>query len=102
MPSRRPAVTAAPALTSARLSAASISSQAGEAFMHRLSGQGNYKPDKFKPNSAFAIMSFSGRKMSNTYSAIKDECEKIGLKVTRVDENVGAGFILGEIVALIE
>jgi hypothetical protein len=105
MPSRRLFVTAPPlALSSTRLPpvAASASMQAGDGFMHRLSGQRNYEPDNFKPDLAFVIMSFSGRKMLNVYSAIKDECKKIELNVTRVDENVGAGFILGEIITLIE
>jgi hypothetical protein len=50
-------------------------------------------------------MSFSrrsGRKMLDIYSAIKEECAKLRLKATRVDENVGAGFILGETITLIQ
>src|SRR4051812_3826118 len=61
--------------------------------------------DSFERDLVFVIMSFSrrsGRKMLDIYSAIKDECAKLKLKATRVDENAGAGFILGETITLIQ
>jgi hypothetical protein len=63
-----------------------------------------YRPDrpvKFEPNTVFVIMSFSrrnGSRMLDIYSAIKDGCAELKLKATRVDENVGSGFIHGEII----
>lgn len=64
-----------------------------------------HKKGKFEQDLVFVIMSFSRRsasKMLDIYSAIKDECAKLSLRATRVDENVGGGFILGETIRLIE
>jgi hypothetical protein len=47
-------------------------------------------------------MSFKGEGMPDTYSAIKDECAKLKLNAIRVDENTGSGFIIKEIIDLIE
>ena len=61
--------------------------------------------DSFERDLVLVIMSFSptsGGEMLDTYSAIKDECTKLKLKATRVDENVGGGFILGETITLIQ
>ncbi len=71
-------------------------------FMDHVFGRRNDNSENFEPDLVFVIMSFSGRTMLDIYSAIKDECAKIELKATRVDENVGAGLILGEIITLIE
>jgi hypothetical protein len=61
--------------------------------------------DNFERDLVLVIMSFnpaSGGEMLDVYSAIKDECTKLELKATRVDENVGGGFILGETITLIQ
>lgn len=55
----------------------------------------------FEMGLVFVIMSF-GEKNKDVYSAIKDECRKIGLKAVRVDEVVGSGLVLKNIMDLIE
>jgi len=59
-------------------------------------------PGDFEKNLVFVAMSFAGQEMDDAYSAIKDECIKLNLRPVRVDENVGAGFIIKEIKDLIE
>ena len=56
----------------------------------------------FERDLVFVAMSFVGQEMDDVYSAIKDECIKLGLRPKRVDENVGSGFIIQEIKDLIE
>ena len=65
----------------------------------------NFDPDDdgdFEPNLVFLIMPFKGAGMDDIYSAIKDECQKLGLHTRRADEFSGAGMIIDEITALIE
>ena len=74
-------------------------------FMDRTFGRPGYDPvdqGEFEPNLVFVMMSFVGDDMRETYSAIKDECSKLGLTARRVDENVGSGLIISEITDLIE
>jgi len=59
-------------------------------------------PDEFEPNLVFVIMSFKGDEAQEVYAAIKDECLKLGLNPNRVDEGVGSGFIIREIISFIE
>jgi len=59
-------------------------------------------PGDFEPNLVFVCMSFSGQETDDVYSAIRDECNKLKLRPRRVDENVGAGFVVREITDLIE
>jgi hypothetical protein len=61
-----------------------------------------YDEGSFEPNLVFLIMPFKGEGMNNVYSAIKDECQKLGLNACRTDEFVGAGMIINEITDLIE
>lgn len=56
----------------------------------------------FEHNLVFVIMPFTGQEMIDVYAAIKDECEKMRLVATRVDEKVGSGFVVREIAELIE
>jgi hypothetical protein len=84
---------------------AAAKSGKGSSLLGSLMGDSKDRPDNFEPDLVFVIMAFgrrSGRKTLDIYSAIKDECAKLELKATRVDENVGAGFIFGEIITLIE
>jgi hypothetical protein len=77
----------------------------GGSFMNREFGLRKHdpdNPDEFEPNLVFVIMSFKGDEMQEAYTAIKDECLKLNLKATRVDENIGSGFIIKEIITLIE
>jgi hypothetical protein len=60
-----------------------------------------YDQGTFERNLVFVAMSFN-QDMQEVYSAIKDECTKLGLRATRVDENIGSGFIIREITDLIE
>jgi hypothetical protein len=74
-------------------------------FMDREFGKrkgGSNDPDNFEPDLVFVIMSFMGEEMMEIYTAIKDECTKLRLNAIRVDENVGSGFIIKEIIDLIE
>lgn len=54
---------------------------------------------KCEPGLVFVIMAFSGT--DKVYAAIKDECAKLGLNATRVDEHIGSGFIIRETYQLI-
>jgi hypothetical protein len=65
----------------------------------------SYRPGKRAPyvkDLVFVVMPFQGRDMEDVFTAIKDECVKLGLNATRVDENVGSGFIIKDIVDLIQ
>lgn len=65
-------------------------------------GGGKDRGDKFEPSLVFVIMSFMGQGMDESFSAIRDECAKLGLKALRADDNAGSGFIIKEIVEAIE
>ena len=74
-------------------------------FMDHEFSRDDYDPDdqgEFENNLVFIIMQFQGQEMDDVLSAIKDECLKLDLKAVRVDENIGAGFIIKEITDLIE
>lgn len=58
--------------------------------------------DTFVKDLVFVGMSFQGLGMDKVFQGIKDVCAKLKLKAKRVDENVGSGFIILEIVDLIE
>ena len=53
-------------------------------------------PD-YNRNEVFVIMPFTGNECAETYECIKDECARLGLFATRVDENVGSASILEDI-----
>ena len=55
-----------------------------------------------RKNLVFVIMSFGADSSHEIYWAIKEECSGQGLEAFRVDENVSSGFILKEILELIE
>jgi hypothetical protein len=74
-------------------------------FMDRELGRPDYDPDdqgEFTPNLVFVIMPFFGAYSADVYTAIKDECAKLGLNALRVDENVGSGLVISEITKHIE
>lgn len=74
-------------------------------YMDEVFERPDYDPDdqgSFEQGLVFVAMPFQGDEMEEVYSAIKDECSKLGLSTKRVDENVGAGFIVREITDLIE
>lgn len=52
----------------------------------------SYDQGTFERGLVFVAMPFH-EDMQEVYSAIKDECSKLGLRAKRVDENVGSGFI---------
>ena len=60
------------------------------------------KAARFEPNSVFVVMPFVGEDINEVYRAIKEECIGIGLEATRVDEVVGSGFVIRDILTLIE
>lgn len=61
-----------------------------------------YDNGDFEQDLVFVAMPFHTDEMRKIYSAIKSECQKLGLRTKRVDENVGSGFIIREITELIE
>ena len=59
-------------------------------------------PLKFEKNLVFVGMSFKGEGMEDAFLAIKDICKGMKLNARRVDDNKSSGFIILEIVDLIE
>jgi hypothetical protein len=57
---------------------------------------------EFIPNLVFIGMAFDRPGMDEVHRTIKDECKKLHLKTIRVDENVGSGLVIRDIVKLIE
>lgn len=55
----------------------------------------------FEKGLVFAAMPFDGA-MDEAWGVIQGACHALGLRPTRVDEGVGAGFIVKEIASLIE
>src|SRR5437588_13112906 len=77
----------------------------GHTFWDRVFNRDNYDPHdrgEFELNSVFLIMPFEGKGMDDIYSAIKDECRKLGLNTRRADEFAGGGMIINEITEMIE
>ncbi len=56
---------------------------------------------EFELGLVFIIMPFQ-EEVRDVYSAIKDECNKLHLNAIRVDENIGSGLIIKDIIKLIE
>jgi hypothetical protein len=74
-------------------------------FMDREFGRPDYDPSDagdFEKGLVFVIMPFSGVDMDEVYNAIKDECHKLRLRTSRVDESAGSGLVIREITDLIE
>ena len=74
-------------------------------FMDRAFGRSDYDPDDqgdFIQGLVFVIMSFTGSSSNETYTVIKNECAKLGLRARRVDEKGGSTFVIGDITRLIE
>lgn len=69
-----------------------------ETFWQRSFRGGLTPARQFQLGSVFVIMSFKGKGSPKVYAAIKEECEALQLAVSRVDENVGSGLIVQEIV----
>ena len=73
--------------------------------MDREFGRPDYDPDdqgEFERGLVFVVMPFRGQDMTETYTAIKDECKKLKLRAKRVDENPGSGLVIRQITDLIE
>ena len=62
---------------------------------------GKTSESEFKEGLVFVIMPFSNS-LNDSYSAIKDECRKLGLNSVRIDETIGSGFVLRKIFRYIE
>ncbi len=56
--------------------------------------------EEFERDLVFVITPFTDE-LDHVYSAIKDECSKLGLKAKRADENPGSALIINEITELI-
>ena len=61
-----------------------------------------YDPGEFRPNLVFVSMWFGGPDSDQVFAAIREECSRFGLHARRVDENFGSGYVMGEVVELIE
>jgi hypothetical protein len=74
----------------------------GPSFPDQVFAPRRKKPARLKhePGLVFVIMAFRG--MDKVYAAIKDECTKLSLNATRVDEHIGFGFIIRDIYRLIK
>jgi hypothetical protein len=73
---------------------------ADEAF-----GRENYDAQddgEFIRGLVFVIMPFTGQAHIESYAAIQQECEKLGLRAVRADEAVGSKVVLADITAMIE
>jgi hypothetical protein len=57
---------------------------------------------RFEKGLVFVAMAFKGSEGADVFSAIKEVCKQLRLKARRVDENFTSGFIILEIVHLIE
>ena len=55
----------------------------------------------FTPNKVFLAMSFD-EEMTEYFYSIREETKRLGLKLLRVDESVGSGFVLKKITNGIE
>lgn len=58
--------------------------------------------DSYTKGLVFVAMSFQGEGGEEAFRAIKESCKSIKLNARRVDENFSSGFIILEIVDLIE
>jgi len=58
--------------------------------------------DSFVKDLVYVGMSFQGEGGEEVFKAIKDSCKAIRLNAKRVDDNSGSGFVILEIVDLIE
>ena len=62
-----------------------------------------FDKDSFEKGVVFVAMSFLHNPgMNDVFSAIKDTCRRLKLTPKRVDENVASGFIILEVVNLME
>lgn len=59
-------------------------------------------PDTFEKNLVFVGMSFAGEGMDDVFGAIRDVCRSLRLNARRVDDSHTSGFVILEIVDLIE
>lgn len=99
-----------------RKTAAKKASKGGSNFFSRaikkpVTGKRNVIPKKCKATSdkesfekgvVFVAMSFAQPGMDDVFSAIRDICRRMKLSPKRVDENLTSGFIILEVVNLIE
>ena len=59
-------------------------------------------PLSFRKRHVFIAMPFSGPEMEDVYTALRDECKRLGLSPERVDENDATSLIILDIVELIK
>lgn len=71
-------------------------------FIDRQFGGDDGDPGEFIPGLVGVAMPFEGTEWDDVFSAIKSECQKLGLRAQRVDEYVASGIVLKDIGELIE
>jgi hypothetical protein len=73
--------------------------------MDREFGRDDYDADDagdFERDLVFFAGPFTGEGTAAAYAAIRDECSRLGLNLRRGDDNVGSGFVIRSVTALIE
>ena len=73
--------------------------------MDREFGGRDYDPHDrgtFTPGIVFVMMSFQSLDSRDVFTAIKDECAALDLRAVRVDEEGGSGFVIRDVVRMIE
>lgn len=74
-------------------------------FMDREFGRDDYEPEdqgSFERGLVFVMMPFHEPDSDNVFQTIQNACSQLDLRVTRVDEGGGSGFIIREVTELIE
>jgi len=98
---RVPAAKRAPAKKAAR--AATTGSVSGIKHEHLLPTAGRLRtPTTYEANTVFVGMSFRGEGSEDAFAAIRSTCRSLKLVAKRVDELTSSGFIILEIIDLIE
>lgn len=73
--------------------------------MDREFGGDDYDPTDrgtFSRGLVFVMMSFQSEDSREVFAAVRDECSRLNLRATRVDEEGGSGFIIRDVVRFIE
>jgi hypothetical protein len=71
-------------------------------FYDSAASYGDPAPVSFQRGHVFIAMPFTGPDMQDVYTALRDECERLGLSPERVDENDSASLIILDIVRSIK
>ena len=59
-------------------------------------------PGTFSRDLVFVMMSFHSDDSRDIFAAVQEECSRLNLRAARVDEEGGSGFVIRDVVRLIE